>query len=183
ILFLSLWSAPSVYGSTITVNSTDWDQDDDGNCTLPEALLAANDNTPSGATLGECAAGDDNDDTIVFSITGTLNMQSAAPPITHEVHILGPGSDQLIIDRVGAVGSFSDFSTSGSDDFTLRVSALTFAHADNTGATGGVFRIIGDDHDLVIEDCVFLNNTAGSAGAINTPASLTILRSSFIGNT
>src|SRR5216683_3054349 len=46
-------------GNTITVNSVgDIANSTDGLCTLREAITAANTNTASGATAGECAAGD-----------------------------------------------------------------------------------------------------------------------------
>ncbi len=95
----------------ITVNSTADDQDDDGECTLREAITASNTDTASGATLGECIAGDGND-TITFNITGaadytltdrnsatkdgyTIQPQTSLPAITDTVTIDGysqPGS-------------------------------------------------------------------------------------------
>ncbi len=43
--------------ASITVNSNADTQADDGVCTLREAIVAANTDTASGATAGECAAG------------------------------------------------------------------------------------------------------------------------------
>lgn len=56
--------------STITVNSTADTTADDGECTLREAITAANTDTASGVTGGECIAGS-GADTIEFNITGT----------------------------------------------------------------------------------------------------------------
>jgi CSLREA domain-containing protein len=50
--------ASGVLASTITVNSTADTVADDGACTLREALVAANNNMPSGAMAGECVAGE-----------------------------------------------------------------------------------------------------------------------------
>ena len=60
--------------------SFDWEviivdnQSDDGECTLREAIIAANTNTASGATGGECIAGDAGADTIQFDITGVADF-------------------------------------------------------------------------------------------------------------
>lgn len=57
----------------ITVNSNNDTTANDGVCTLREAIVAANNDTASGAAGGECAAGSDTD-TINFSITGTASF-------------------------------------------------------------------------------------------------------------
>src|SRR5713101_4914941 len=54
---------PTPAGNTITVNSTaDVVNSSDGLCTLREAITAANTNTASGVTAGECAAGGSGSD-------------------------------------------------------------------------------------------------------------------------
>lgn len=64
---------PVSAASTIVVNSTADDIDDtDGECTLREAIIAANTDTASGVAVGECAAGN-NPDTINFALTGTAD--------------------------------------------------------------------------------------------------------------
>jgi CSLREA domain-containing protein len=93
--------------STITVNSTADTTADDGECTLREAIIAANDDTESGTTPGECIAGS-GADTIEFNITGTADFTnggqngytiaptSALPNITEQVTIDGysqPGAE------------------------------------------------------------------------------------------
>jgi titin len=82
-------------GSTITVNSTADTTANDGVCTLREAIIAANTNTPSGAMAGECAAGQASPtvDTIAFAIPGsgvhTITLASALPDILDPVTIDG----------------------------------------------------------------------------------------------
>ena len=98
---------PASAAQTITVNSKADTLADDGVCTLREAITAANTNTASGATPGECIAGDAGTDTINFNITGTADFtnggqdgytiqpQSALPTIEETVIINGysqPGS-------------------------------------------------------------------------------------------
>lgn len=67
---LTAFFAMAAHGATITVNSTGDAAADDGTCTLREAIVAANANTASGASAGECAAGDAPPavDTIAFAI-------------------------------------------------------------------------------------------------------------------
>src|ERR1700686_4523179 len=79
-------------GNTITVNSTaDVANGTDGLCTLGEAITAANNNTASGAVSGECGAGSSGgDDTINFSINGTINLASVLPNIASSMVINGP---------------------------------------------------------------------------------------------
>lgn len=100
VLTAGLSTHKTLAATTITVNSTADDQDDDGECTLREAIIASNTDTVSGATAGECAAGSGND-TIAFNITGpadfangaqngyTITPASALPDITDTTIING----------------------------------------------------------------------------------------------
>lgn len=80
-------------GATITVNSTADVAANDGQCTLREAIIAANTNTASGAMAGECAAGAAGLDTIAFNIAGagvhTIAPTSFLPTITEVLTIDG----------------------------------------------------------------------------------------------
>jgi len=96
VAFAVLAVAPSAaFGATITVNSTADVAANDGQCTLREAITAANTNTASGAAAGECAAGQAFPivDTITFNIPGagvhTISLTSAVPAITGPVVIDG----------------------------------------------------------------------------------------------
>lgn len=61
-----------------------------GDCTLREAITAANTN----AAVDGCAAGSGLSDTITFSVAGTISVTAAAPlpPIVSPLIIDGPGS-------------------------------------------------------------------------------------------
>jgi len=88
-------AASAAKGNTITVNSTGDAAADDGECTLREAITAASDNLPSGATTGECAGGDllPIVDLIEFAIPGTgvetIQPTSLLPAIAEAVVIDG----------------------------------------------------------------------------------------------
>jgi cysteine-rich repeat protein/predicted outer membrane repeat protein len=174
--------AESASAATITVDSLGWNEDDDGTCTLREAIVSADDNVASGSLAGECPAGDDVDDTIQFSVTGSIHLTSAAPDILNSVTITGPGAELLTLDRQGASGPFAYFRVLGGPS-TIRFSGLTIAGADNSVASGGVFEINGHANHLILEDSRFVNNSAASAGVVRATGPLTIRRCSFVGNT
>lgn len=92
-----------VSAATIVVNSNLDTTADDGVCTLREAISATNNNTSSGATIGECISGESAPvrDLISFNITTapsftnngqpgyTILPQSALPPISDLLTING----------------------------------------------------------------------------------------------
>src|SRR6266542_1471200 len=88
-------TAATAGASTIVVNSAADTVANDGLCTLREALNSANTNTASGATPGECIAGQalPTVDTIAFDIPGdgvhTISPASALPPISQAVFLDG----------------------------------------------------------------------------------------------
>ena len=70
---------------------------DDGVCTLREAITAANSDTASGATAGECAAGA-GADSITFAADYTITLDgSQLPVVTSEMTITGNGAANTII--------------------------------------------------------------------------------------
>ena len=76
--------------NTITVNNTTDPASTSGNgfCTLREAINNAN--AKSDTTGGDCAAGTGND-TIVFSVSGTIPLGSSLPAIQNNLTIDGSG--------------------------------------------------------------------------------------------
>jgi CSLREA domain-containing protein len=128
------------HAAAITVNSDGDAAADDGACTLREAIAASQENTASGASSGECAAGDPLPlvDTIAFAIPGggvhTIRPASLLPAITEAVVIDGytqPGSHPnalavgddaallIEIDGSGFSGPLIDL-RAGSDGSTVR---------------------------------------------------------------
>src|SRR3990170_7639224 len=79
-LLLLLILSQAAQATTITVSSAADVIADDGVCTLREAITAANTDTASGATPGECAAG---------SAADTINVPAGAYTLT----IPGAGED------------------------------------------------------------------------------------------
>ncbi|MSQ99457.1 MAG: CSLREA domain-containing protein [Xanthomonadales bacterium] len=100
----------TLQAASITVNSVVDTAANDGVCTLREAITAANTNDTSGASAGECAAGNAfGMDTIAFNVGGggaqTINLGSLLPIITSRVNIDGttqpsyaPGTGMIRVD-------------------------------------------------------------------------------------
>jgi hypothetical protein len=111
--------------ATITVDDSGDAVADVGDCTLREALESANDNAPSGATAGECPAGEPGAtarDVIRFALgVGDRVIQPATqlPVITDRVEIdgrNGTASARIELDGTGAPASSEGiFLTTGSD--------------------------------------------------------------------
>lgn len=115
--FMVLWLPTSLGvvlatpSSTITVNSPVDVVADDGICTLREAITAANTDMPSGASAGECIAGD-GADTIVFSDTNA--------PFTVTLGITGSRENGNL---TGDLDIFSDVTIQGNPNFTTTIDA------------------------------------------------------------
>src|SRR6185312_4921081 len=126
-------------GNTITVNSTsDVADGTDGLCTLREAITAANTDTASGVTAGECVAGSNSDsDTISLAgLTGTITLGSARPNITTEMSIIGPGASQLTISGNNA---FRVFTLTLGSPVLVSFSGLTIANGRINDVGGGIY--------------------------------------------
>ena len=91
---------PPALAASIDVNSLADTAADDGECTLREAILAANTNTASGAMSGECVAGSVAPllDTITFSVSGVIMTGSGGLPTIND----GAGDDDGWVEIDGA---------------------------------------------------------------------------------
>jgi hypothetical protein len=94
---IAVLASPAL-AATISVNSTSETVDgEDGLCTLTEAVLAANQDAPSGTATGECESGDGADVIVLqaderYSLSqpyGDEIDQTGLPVITSEIAILG----------------------------------------------------------------------------------------------
>jgi CSLREA domain-containing protein len=159
-------------GNTITVNTlTDPGSPGDGLCSLREAINNAN--AMADTSTGDCAAGTGND-TIAFSVSGTIALGSGSLSIQHVVEIDGTGQT-ITIDGGGANRIFLNFSGA------LTLNNLTIANGATTANGGGVF----NSGTLAVTNSTFLGNTAGAGGAIfnSTTGAMTVTNCTFSGNT
>lgn len=169
-------------GSTIAVNSTlDVANGNDGFCTLREAITAANSNTASGATAGECAAGASDSDTIILTgVTGTITLSSALPEITSEMTISGPGVSQLTI---SGNNSFRVFKIRLGGPATVNFSGLTISNGRaNMDVGGGIYN--ERSANVNVTNTTISNNFAVLGGGIgnSSTGTFTITNSTINNN-
>jgi hypothetical protein len=106
------------------------------------------------------------DDTINFSLTGTINLTGALPVLSSNVTINGPGSGLLTVRR-DTGGNYRIFQTSG----TSSISGLTITNGrtpdgvneDVAPFGGGIWQTGGS---LTLRDVVITGNTTGNGGSM-----------------
>ena len=182
VFALATPTAKALAGNTIIVNSTlDVADGADGLCTLREAITAANTDTASGATAGECEAGSNSDsDTISLTgVAGTITLASALPNITADVSINGPGASQLTISGNNNFRVFSLTLSSGLVSF----SGLTITNGRiSNDVGGGIYN--QSSANVNVTDSTISNGFAILGGGIanSSTGTFTITNSTLINN-
>ncbi len=178
-------AASSAAAVTITVNSTGDAALDDGTCTLREAIASASTNLASGASSGECLAGDPlpTVDTIAFAIAGggvhTIQPATVLPDIAEALTIDGytqPGAtpNTLAVGDNAVIEIEIDGSLLGVFNYLLRVSAsgskvrgLVLNRAVDANIYVGP---TSPTDDTVIEGNFFNTDPTGTTLLSNSPA-------------
>ena len=137
-------------------------------------------------TLRGALASAANDDTINFSITGTILLTSGELIVSRNVSILGPGANNLAVDGNASSRVFHITSNT-----VAAISGLTVTNGHTIGIAplldgGGIYN---EHATLTISNCTLTGNSAGvgSGGAIFNDgnfgqASLLIVDSTLSGN-
>jgi CSLREA domain-containing protein len=160
--------ASAARAATITVTTLSDPAGPSGTCSLRDAITAANTMT---ATNG-CAAGSGND-TINFSVTGTIALANTLPAIIDKtLTIIGPMSPGITLDGDNKVQVMTVASAS-----TLNLKRLTIANGQG-GLSGGIF----NDGKLTVTNTTFSGNIAGYGAGIFNYGTLTLSHSTFSGN-
>jgi CSLREA domain-containing protein len=157
-------------GATITVNTTA-DGTGGPDCTLRDAITAANSNTP----VGGCNAGH-GADTIDFSVSGQINLGTTLPAVASDLTIDGT-SQSIIVSgqgttRVLEVGADASLTLDGltiadgvaanaggvlnSGTLLVTNSTLSGNRTENFGNGGGIWNTAGGI--LTVEDSTFSGN-------------------------
>jgi CSLREA domain-containing protein len=170
LLALLLMQGQPALAQTITVNSPADVVADDGACTLREAITAANTNTASGASPGECAAGNSfpTVDTInVPAGTYTLSIAGAGEDANASgdldinsygsVAINGAGAAATIIDGAGLDRVFHNVYSAG----TSVISGLTIQNGSVASPVGGG---ILNNNALTLNNSIVRGNTVSGTG-------------------
>jgi len=179
ILSLAVSLSYSAKAATITVDSGGDAAlpSNDGNCTLREAIKAANDDT----VIDSCVTGS-GADIIVFdsSVSAITIVASDLDEITESLAIQGPGSDELLIDGSNLWKLFIFDSSTNDQEFEISGVKLY----NSTLAAG-----IDDGETVNIQNVIFEENEHSFTAAIYVYAStsadithLTVKESRFVGN-
>jgi len=172
VVTMGLLMTQALQAAVITVNSVESNNPvaDDGFCTLQEAVVAANINLASGATTGECVAGEAQP--VIDEIHFSLDILPAsvivpfALELTESVAIVGPHQELLTLqglglDRVMEVDNLVAASFTISD-LTINGGVVGIGNTpDNVG--GGMLVSLASS-DLLLERVTFKNNYAEYAG-------------------
>ena len=169
-----------VQAATITVNTTDDELNSDGDCSLREAIQAAN----TDAAVDACAAGSGDDAITLPAGTYTLALAGAGEDsnatgdldISSNLTITGAAAATTIIDG-GAIDRVLQVNSG-----TVTLNSITIQNGDVAGSGGG----IENKGTLTLVASIVTNNTASiNAGGIfnNLGKTLTLTNSTVSDNT
>lgn len=153
LVWASLPARPA-YAAGYTVNSlADTTISGDGACTLRKAILAAN-NTAS----NDCGTASPADDTITFSVTGTITLLSSSPPP------IPSGQGALTIDGGGSItisgnNSVRVFLVDTGADLTLKNLTVANGKASSSNGSGMV-----NSGTVTLTNVTFSGNSASFEG-------------------
>jgi CSLREA domain-containing protein len=168
IAALALMGAATAQATPYIVNTLN-DSNGAGNCSLRDAINAANGNPTSGST---CTTPGTGTDTINFSVNGTISLGSTLI-VDANLTITGPTtSPGITLDGGGANEVMDVLST------TMHIANLTIANGSGDQG-GGIINNIGT---LTVTNSTFSGNSAPTGGGIDNAGTLTVTNSTFSGN-
>ncbi len=171
------------HAATITVNTTDDELNSDGDCSLREAIQAANTN----GAVDACTAGSGIDTVVVpagtyiLSIAGSSEEVNATGDldITTSLTLNGNGASTTIIDGAGLDRVFDIHS-----GVTVNISGVTIRNGTETyldvlSWRGGGIK---NDGTLTVTNSTVSGNVATKGGGIFNDGTLTVTNSTISGN-
>ncbi|TDR38883.1 CSLREA domain-containing protein [Tahibacter aquaticus] len=179
--------------AALLVTTQDDSVANDGQCSLREAISAANSNLASGSAAGECGRGQPPPFDRIDLPLGTYRLERTGTPEDGNVsgdldvrrngiEIVGAGADSTIVrgdrnERVFDIAAGLAAPAAGSAGVLLR--GVTVRNGGDS--SGGAVRT-APGWPLRIEACAIANNSAGFAGGIAAQGPLSIDASTFHGN-
>jgi hypothetical protein len=163
--------ASPAHANNLTVIVGPDEQNTNGECSLREAIINANQNDQSGST--DCAAGE-GEDTISISGTGaTLALTSQLPPITDAAGLTIEGN----MSTIDGQNKVRVFEVASGAELTLNNLTVANGRADNAG--GGILNL----GTLEVNNSTISGNRAGTfSGGIHNVGTLTVNNSTISGN-
>ena len=149
--------ASAAGAATITVNTVDDEVNRDGDCSLREAVQAANTDT----AVDACTAGEAGEDEIVFAgvaSSGTISLGQAAIAVSDSVSIDGTTSSTTPV-SIDGTGVYQIFRVTGGQ---LSLTGLRLANG--TAVSGGAVYVAAGA-SLAADDVQFASNTATGSAA------------------
>ena len=199
------------HASGISVNSgLDVVSAGDGKCTLREAIISANNDSPSGIIAGECASGSGND-SISFTAGYLITLGGVLPDVYTTIAIYGLGTGTTIIqastcDPVNLALGCTPAAypvvnvLSGGGELTLNNLTVEYGNSSNGGGihSAGVLNLNGvslaNNHAsgdgggvystgaLNVQNSTFSSNKADEGGGIWSNQDLYVIKSTFLAN-
>jgi CSLREA domain-containing protein len=173
IATMALFSAAAARATPYTVDTL-IDSNGKGNCSLRDAINAANGSPASGST---CTTPGTGTDTINFGVSGTISLGSTLPTITDaNLTITGPTTSPGITLDGGSTHEVMDVLSGAT-----HIVNLTIANGNSASVGGG----ISNHGTLTVTNSTFSGNGAvfGGGGIFNAIlGTLTVTNSTFSGN-
>ena len=101
-----------------------------------------------------------SNNTIAFSVNGTIQLTNALPALSENVTITGPGATSLTIEGGGTSSNFSVLAID--KGVTATISGLTLSGGHTTTNGGGIDNL----GTMTLTDCTISNDTAITGGGI-----------------
>jgi len=162
-------------GPLLVVNTLEDADTSDGYCSLREAILAAN----ADAAYNECAVADYGDETILFSVSGTIALGSTLPAIDSTLTIDGSGQNVVISGDSNGDGDGDVRVFEINTGTTAFLSNLTITKGYSSDEGGGAY----NQGTLTVTNSVFASNSADYGGGIYSTGPLEVIDSTFSDNT
>jgi CSLREA domain-containing protein len=162
-----------VHAAVIAVNTAGDEDNADGDCSLREAIYAANNDVVRDA----CIAGSGDDVIDLTGVAGAITLGGTELAISSNLTITGPGADRLTISGNNASRIFNV-----AVNVVVVISDVTIADGYGAGEVddgGGIFNV----GTLTINRCTFAGNrTTGNGGGIGSYGTATVTNSMFYDN-
>jgi CSLREA domain-containing protein len=155
-------------GSLLTVDTLEDELNSDGDCSLPEAIQAANTNS----SVDMCGSGNSLFDMIIFVVFGDVDLDDPLL-VTNSGELMINGDDYIHIDGGGTTNVLAI-----EPGAALRLFNLAIENGNSSGNGAG----INNQGDLVISHSLLFGNFGVYGGGIYNSGSLAIYNSTFFEN-